>query len=187
MPYLNVRDIDICFDRAGAGAPLLTISGSRGDLRRKPNLLESPLAKTFDVLAYDQRGLGRTSKPNKAYSMADYADDATALLDAVGWERVRVVGVSFGGMASLELVLRHPGRVTKLVFRFAVWFRGLGVLGLDQFSMLRATPAVRLMRPARSRVSTICARWVARLRVPLHVGFRGRWRDTAVGVDEARY
>jgi hypothetical protein len=62
MPYLTVRDIDICFDRAGAGAPLLTISGSRGDLRRKPNLLESPLAKAFDVLAYDQRGLGRTSK-----------------------------------------------------------------------------------------------------------------------------
>jgi 3-oxoadipate enol-lactonase len=115
MPYLTVRDIDIFLDRAGAGAPLLAISGSRGDLRRKPNFLESPLTKSFDVLAYDQRGLGRTSKPNKSYSMADYADDAAALLDAVGWERVRVVGVSFGGMVALELVLRHPGRVGKLV------------------------------------------------------------------------
>jgi pimeloyl-ACP methyl ester carboxylesterase len=67
MPYLTVRDIDICFDRAGTGLPLLAISGSRGDLRLKPNLLESPLVKPFDVLAYDQRGLGRTSKPNKAY------------------------------------------------------------------------------------------------------------------------
>jgi 3-oxoadipate enol-lactonase len=114
MPHLTVRDIDIFFDRAGAGAPLLAISGSRGDLRRKPNLLESPLTKSFDVLAYDQRGLGRTSKPNKAYSIADYADDAAALLDAVGWERVRVVGVSFGGMVALELVLRHPDRVSKL-------------------------------------------------------------------------
>jgi 3-oxoadipate enol-lactonase len=114
MPYLTVRDIDIFFDRAGAGAHLLTISGSRGDLRRKPNLLESPLTKSFDVLAYDQRGLGRTSKPNKAYSIADYADDAAALLDVIGWERVRVVGVSFGGMVALELVLRHPDRVSKL-------------------------------------------------------------------------
>ena len=114
MPYLTVRDIDICFDRAGAGAPLLAISGSRGDLRRKPNLLESPLAKAFDVLAYDQRGLGRTSKPDKAYSMTDYADDAAALMDAVGWERAQVVGVSFGGMVALELALRHPDRVTKL-------------------------------------------------------------------------
>ena len=74
----------------------------------------SPLAKSFDVLAYDQRGLGRTSKPNKPYSIVDYADDAAALLDAVGWERVRVVGVSFGGMVALELVLRHPDRVSKL-------------------------------------------------------------------------
>jgi hypothetical protein len=53
MPYLRVRDIDIYFDRVGTGAPLLAISGSRGDLRRKPNLLESPLAKAFNLLAYD--------------------------------------------------------------------------------------------------------------------------------------
>ena len=114
MPYLTVRDIDVCFDRAGAGPPLLAISGSGGDLRLKPSLLESPLVRAFDVLAYDQRGLGRTSKPNKAYSMADYAEDAAAVLDAVGWERVRVVGVSFGGMVALELALRHPDRVSKL-------------------------------------------------------------------------
>ena len=114
MPHRLIRDIDIWFERAGNGAPLLAISGSRGDLRRKPNLLESPLAGSFEVLAYDQRGLGRTSKPDKPYRMADFADDAAALLDAVGWERVRVVGVSFGGMVALELVLRHPHRVDKI-------------------------------------------------------------------------
>ena len=114
MPYLRVRDIDIYFDRAGTGAPLLAISSSRGDLRRKPNLLESPLPKAFDVLAYDQRGLGRTSKPDKAYSMIDYADDAAAVMDAAAWERANVIGVSFGGMVALESVLRHPDRVAKL-------------------------------------------------------------------------
>ena len=114
MPYLPVRDIDIWLVRAGTGPALLAISGSRGDLRRKPNLLESPLARAFDVLAYDQRGLGRTSKPDKPYSIGDYADDAAALMDAVGWERANVVGVSFGGMVALELVLRHPDRVAKL-------------------------------------------------------------------------
>jgi 3-oxoadipate enol-lactonase len=115
MPYLPIRDIDIWFDRAGTGSALLAISGSRGDLRRKPNLLESPLARAFDLVGYDQRGLGRTSKPDKPYSMADYADDAAALMDAVGWECGRVVGLSFGGMVALELALRHPQRVTKLV------------------------------------------------------------------------
>jgi 3-oxoadipate enol-lactonase len=73
------------------------------------------LAKVFDVVAYDQRGLGRTSKPDQAYSMSDYADDAAALLDAFGWARAGVVGSSFGGMVALELVLGHPDRVTKLV------------------------------------------------------------------------
>jgi len=114
MRYVPVRDIDVWFDRAGTGPALLAISGSRGDLRRKPNLLESPLTTAFDVLAYDQRGLGRTSKPDRSYSIADYADDAAALMDAVGWERANVVGVSFGGMVALEFVLGHPNRVTKL-------------------------------------------------------------------------
>jgi 3-oxoadipate enol-lactonase len=115
MPYLPVRDITICYGRAGTGEPLLAISGSRGDLRRKPNLLDSPLAIAFDVLAYDQRGLGRSSKPDLPYSMMDYADDAAAVMDAVGWVRAIVVGVSFGGMVALELVLRHPDRVAMLV------------------------------------------------------------------------
>jgi 3-oxoadipate enol-lactonase len=114
MPYLPIRDIDIWFERAGSGAPLLAIAGSRGDLRRRPNLLDSPLTEAFDVLGYDHRGLGRTSKPDKPYAMADFADDAAALLDAVGWERVAVVGISFGGMVATELVLRHPGRVARL-------------------------------------------------------------------------
>jgi 3-oxoadipate enol-lactonase len=47
--------------------------------------------------------------------MADYGDDAAGLMDALGWDRVRVVGVSFGGMVAQELVLRHPGRVSRLV------------------------------------------------------------------------
>jgi 3-oxoadipate enol-lactonase len=115
MPHVSIRDIDVWFDRAGTGPALLALSGSRSDLRRKPNLLSSPLPTAFDVLAYDQRGLGRTSKPDKAYSMSDYADDAGALMNTVGWERANVVGVSFGGMVALELVIRHPDRVAKLV------------------------------------------------------------------------
>ena len=46
--------------------------------------------------------------------MADYAADARALLDAVGWERCRVVGVSFGGMVAEELAVTAPERVERL-------------------------------------------------------------------------
>jgi 3-oxoadipate enol-lactonase len=115
MPHVTIRDIEIWYEQRGSGPAMLAISGSRGDLRRKPSLVESPLAEAFDLLGYDQRGLGRTSKPDKAYSMADYADDAAALMDSVGWERANVLGLSFGGMVALELALRHPHCIDKLV------------------------------------------------------------------------
>jgi 3-oxoadipate enol-lactonase len=73
------------------------------------------MAKHFDLVAYDQRGLGRSAKPDVAYTMADYADDAAALMDHLGWESAPVIGLSFGGMVAQELVLRHPAKVERLV------------------------------------------------------------------------
>lgn len=115
MPSATLNGLNFHYERAGDGPPLLFISGTGGDLRVQPNVFASPLARAFDLLAYDQRGLGRTDKPDVPYSMADYADDAAALLDHVGWEQALVVGVSFGGMVAQELVLRHPRRVKRLV------------------------------------------------------------------------
>jgi 3-oxoadipate enol-lactonase len=115
MPTARINDIDLYFERAGSGPRLLFISGTGGDLRVQPNVFASPLAKAFDMVAYDQRGLGRTEKPDRSYSMAEYADDAAGLLDHLGWNDALVVGVSFGGMVAQELVLRHPARVSRLV------------------------------------------------------------------------
>jgi 3-oxoadipate enol-lactonase len=120
MPFTPVRDIEIYYERQGSGPVLhgprlLYINGTGGDLRRRPNVFDSPLAAHFDILAYDQRGLGQSSRPDSPYTMADYADDAAALLDVVGWESCGVMGVSFGGMVAQELALRHPARVKRLV------------------------------------------------------------------------
>src|SRR5687768_16105877 len=115
MPHAQVNGIEMYYERAGAGPPLLFISGTGGDLRVKPNVFDGPLPKAFDLVAYDQRGLGRTSKPDEPYTMAHYADDAAALLDHVGWADALVIGVSFGGMVAQELALRHPNRVKRLV------------------------------------------------------------------------
>jgi 3-oxoadipate enol-lactonase len=115
MPFTHTRDIDIYYELAGEGPRLLYISGTGGDLRSKPNHMDGPLPKRFTVLAYDQRGLGQTSKPDRPYSMADYGDDAAALMDALGWDRAMVMGVSFGGMVAQELALRHPDKVERLV------------------------------------------------------------------------
>lgn len=114
MPFRNVNGVDLYFERHGEGPPLLNISGSGGDLRlSRPE--RSPLNKTFDVLHYDQRGLGQATKTGGPFTMADYADDAAALIDAAGWEAARIMGTSFGGMVALELALRHPERVQRMV------------------------------------------------------------------------
>ena len=115
MSFAKIADLDVYFERAGSGKPLLFISGSGADLRIKPNQMDGPLPKHFDLLSYDQRGLGRTSKPDRPYTMADYADDAARLMDFVGWKSARVIGVSFGGMVAQEFVLRHPAKVERLV------------------------------------------------------------------------
>lgn len=115
MPTVRANGIEIYYELAGEGPRLLFISGTGGDLRNKPNVFDGALGRSFQVLAYDQRGLGRSEKPDVPYSMADYADDAAGLLEAVGWDRAHVVGVSFGGMVAQELVLRHPDRVERLV------------------------------------------------------------------------
>lgn len=115
MPFAKANGIRIYHEVHGEGPRLLFISGTGGDLRVRPNVFDGPLPNDFEVLAYDQRGLGQTDKPGTDYTMADYADDAAALLDSLGWGPVPVIGVSFGGMVAQELALRHPGRVQALV------------------------------------------------------------------------
>ncbi|MDP3852831.1 alpha/beta fold hydrolase [Phenylobacterium sp.] len=115
MPTVHVNGLDIYFEHLGDGPPLLFISGTGGDLRNKPNQFDGPFAKAFDLVSYDQRGLGQSDKPDRRYSMADYADDAAGLMAHLGWDRAHVVGVSFGGMVAQELALRHPARIDRLV------------------------------------------------------------------------
>lgn len=115
MPFTTVRDLRMHYDIRGSGSRVLFISGTGGDLRRSPNAFDWPLTQHFEVLAYDQRGLGQTDRPDIPYTMAEYAADADALMQTLGWERAMVIGVSFGGMVAQEFTIRYPQRVAKLV------------------------------------------------------------------------
>ena len=77
--------------------------------------LLAPLSDAFDLLLVDNRGAGRSDKPDGPYSMAQMASDAVAVLDAAGVERAHVFGVSMGGMIAQHVALDHAGRVAKLV------------------------------------------------------------------------
>lgn len=115
MPLASVGNVALYHEVRGGGPPVLFIGGTGGDLRHAPNVFDGPLPVRFQVASYDQRGLGRSSKPDEPATMADYGDDAAAVLDHLDWDAAAVIGVSFGGMVAQELTLRHPRRVRRLV------------------------------------------------------------------------
>ncbi|WP_416897228.1 MAG: alpha/beta fold hydrolase [Minwuia sp.] len=126
MPFIQIRDLDkLYYEQAGEGPDVLVISGTGSDLRRHPNPTDSPLTKRYRVTTYDQRGLGQTSKPQDGYTMANYADDAAAVIDALGIGPCPAVGISFGGMVLQNLLARNPGKIS----RAALWCTSPGGAG----------------------------------------------------------
>ena len=120
IPYRSasghrLSTLRIEYARHGDGSPVLYIGGSGRSLVDRPNVFDSPLADSFAVIAYDQRGLGLSGSPQGEWGMADYADDAAGLLDALSVDTADVVGVSFGGMVAQEFAIRHAARVRRLV------------------------------------------------------------------------
>jgi 3-oxoadipate enol-lactonase len=115
LQTVSSNGLNFAVERSGDGEPLLFLGGTGWDLRDRPNPLDGPLAKQFEVILFDQRGMGQSDKPLTDYSMADYAEDAAGILDALGIASAHVVGFSFGGMVAQELSIRHPDKVRRLV------------------------------------------------------------------------
>lgn len=113
VPTVAANGIEIYYERAGTGPRLLFLNGSGATLESSA-LVIKPFTEHFDVVAHDQRGLGRTTIPPGPYTMTEYAADALAVIDAVGWDTCRVVGISFGGMVAQELAVTAPERVERL-------------------------------------------------------------------------
>lgn len=113
MPRARLNGIDTYFEREGHGRPLLFLNGSGATLESAGVLIQ-PFTQSTDTVAADQRGLGRTEIPPGPYSMADYAADALALADHVGWETFALVGLSFGGMVAQEVAVTAPDRIERL-------------------------------------------------------------------------
>lgn len=115
MKKITANGLNFVTGLKGKGPKLLFISGTGGDLRRENTALTSPLTNDFQILSYDQRGMGQSDKPDYPYTMRDYAEDAIAILDAYEWDEVLLVGYSFGGMVAQEVAIRYPERVKRLI------------------------------------------------------------------------
>lgn len=116
MPFLNLDHHTLYYETAGdpSQPPLLIIAGITDSIA-KCEWQIPVLANDFHVIAFDNRGAGRSATPPPGYSMADMADDAAAVLTALAVESAHVFGFSMGGMIAMHLALRHPRRVRRLV------------------------------------------------------------------------
>lgn len=77
--------------------------------------ITSALKSTERILTYDQRGHGRSLKPESGYGPENYSDDLLKIVDELGWESFILVGHSMGGRNVLNFASQHPERVSKLV------------------------------------------------------------------------
>jgi 3-oxoadipate enol-lactonase len=111
---VHVNGIDLYYEEHGEGEPLLLIMGWGGNAATwKPQI--PGLAQRFRVIAFDNRGVGRSMAPRDPYSIPQMAEDAVGLLDALDVPRAHVFGVSMGGMIAQELAVRHSERLDALV------------------------------------------------------------------------
>ncbi len=114
MPTVNVNDIELYYEEEGRGEPLLLIMGLAADslawVYQRP-----AFAQRYRTIVFDNRGVGRSSKPPGPYTTAQMARDAKGLLDALSIPAAHVLGVSMGGMIAQELALQFPEAVRSLV------------------------------------------------------------------------
>jgi pimeloyl-ACP methyl ester carboxylesterase len=114
MPYVKVNDIQMYYEIHGDGEPLVLIVGLGTDISEWGGIIRW-LAEKFQVLAFDNRGVGRTDKPDIPYSIEMMADDTVGLIQALGIQQAHILGISLGGRIALALSLRHAKSVNKLV------------------------------------------------------------------------
>jgi len=107
--------VQLHYERHGdSGEPLLLVMGLGSPLEFWE--FQTPVfARTHRVCIYDNRGVGRSDKPAGPYDVRTLARDAVAVMDACGFDRAHVVGLSMGGMIAQELAIRHSDRVGALV------------------------------------------------------------------------
>ena len=114
MAVLRVRDVDLYYEIAGEGQPLLLVHGL-GSSTRDWELQVAFFSPDYRVIAFDVRGHGRSDKPPGPYSIPLFADDTAELIRSLGIARAHVMGISMGGMIAFQLAVDAPELVKSLV------------------------------------------------------------------------
>jgi len=140
MPKVRVGGIDMYYEVHGEGEPLVIINGAGANL--EVSYRRIPLySSEFRLILFDNRGAGRSDKPDMAYTTELMAADLAGLLDAIGIDSAHIQGMSMGGMIAQQLVLRYPERVRSLVLAVTYCGGPHGIVPpLGELNFRRSTP-----------------------------------------------
>jgi pimeloyl-ACP methyl ester carboxylesterase len=112
--YASVNGLEMYYETHGTGPPLVLLHGALMTIENFGEVLPS-LAESRQVIVIEQQAHGRTADIDRPFSYAQMADDTAALLEQLGIEQADIFGYSMGGGIALDLALRHPDLVRKLV------------------------------------------------------------------------
>ena len=114
MPKIISNGIELYYESIGSGKPLILISGLGYPLWQWHKMVPY-LAEHFQVIAFDNRGVGQSDKPSGPYTAQMLATDTVGLLDALDIEKAVIIGHSMGGFIAQAIALDFPERASKLI------------------------------------------------------------------------
>ncbi len=115
MTVVKAGEIELSYERIGTGPPLLMIMGLGGTFAHWDDRFLADLRRDYELIIYDHRGVGASSRVEEPFTMTQLAADAASLLGALEIESAHVFGFSMGGMVAQELALAHPQLIERLV------------------------------------------------------------------------
>jgi pimeloyl-ACP methyl ester carboxylesterase len=111
---VQVNQMQMYYEVSGRGEPLIVLHGAYMNIPSMGAIV-SKLAKTHKVYAVELQGHGRTTDIDRAITYPNLADDVAVFMDAVGLKKADIFGYSMGAAVGLQVAIRHPARVNKLV------------------------------------------------------------------------
>jgi len=174
--YVVTRDgVSIYYEVDGMGEPLVLVEGL--GYANWMWIKQRSLANYVKLIIYDNRGAGLSSKPDKPYTMDDFANDLEDLLNYLSIDRAFIWGVSMGGMIAMYFTYRNPGRVKGLI------------LGETNFGVKSLPPSKEalevLLKPPNPNLDRR-QMLIERMRVAFSKDFFERHRDEVERIVEVR-
>jgi pimeloyl-ACP methyl ester carboxylesterase len=129
MPKVKVGDINMYYEIHGKGEPLVMIMGHGGSIEYFYKAIPV-FSREYKLVVFDNRGAGRSDKPDIPYTTEIMADDLARLLEALKIESAHIHGASMGGMIAQQFVLHYPNSVRSLILACTYCGGTQGSLGM---------------------------------------------------------